>query len=83
MKISFILPLPFINIVAIALLVFMAFMGFVVTHEYGIFKTIGSIILTAAALCIILFIALLVFDLSQQVYGFIYSLYKEIATRLV
>ena len=72
-----------INIVAIALLVFMAFMGFVVTHEYGIFKTIGSIILTAAALCIILFIALLVFDLSQQVYGFIYSLYKEIETRLV
>lgn len=72
-----------INIVAIALLVFMGFMGFVVTHEYGIFKTIGSIILTAAALCIILFIALLVFDLSQQVYGFIYSLYKEIATRLV
>ena len=72
-----------LNIVAIALLVFMGFMGFVVTHEYGIFKTIGSIILTAVALCIILFIALLIFDLSQQVYGFVYSLYKEIATRLV
>ncbi len=72
-----------INIVAITFLVFMAFMGFVVTHEYGIFKTIGSIILTAVALCIILFIALLIFDLSQQIYGFVYSLYKEIATRLV
>ncbi len=72
-----------INIVAIVLLVFMVFMGFVVTHEYGIFKTIGSIILTAVALCIILFIALLIFDLSQQIYGFVYSIYKEIATRLV
>lgn len=72
-----------INIVAIVFLIFMAFMGFVVTHEYGIFKTIGSIILTALALCIILFIALLLFDISQQIYGFVYSLYKEIATRLV
>ena len=30
---------------------------------------------------IIAFIALLIFDLAQQIYGFVYSLYKEITTR--
>lgn len=75
--------LTLIKIVAITLLCLMAFMGFVVIHEYGIFKTIGSILLTALALCIIVFIALLIFDLSQQIYGFIYSIYKEIATRFL
>ena len=71
------------KIVGIVLLCYACFMGFVVIHEYGIFKTILSIILTAVALCIVIFIALLIFDLSQQIYGFIYSIYKEIATRLV
>lgn len=75
--------LTLIKIIAIVLLCLMAFMGFVVIHEYGVFKTIGSIILTALALCIIVFIALLIFDLSQQIYGFIYSVYKEIATRFL
>lgn len=75
--------LTLIKIVSIVLLCYACFMGFVVIHEYGIFKTIISIILTAVALCIVLFIALLIFDLSQQIYGFIYSIYKEIATRLV
>ncbi|MGM9898986.1 MAG: Yip1 family protein [Bacilli bacterium] len=75
--------LTLVNIIAIFLLCYMAFMGFVVIHEYGVFKTIGAIFLTALALCIIVFIALLIFDLSQQIYGFIYSIYKEIATRFV
>lgn len=75
--------LTLIKIVAITLLCLMAFMGLVVIHEYGVFKTIGSIILTILALCIIIFIALLIFDLSQQIYGFIYSIYKEIATRFL
>lgn len=75
--------LTLVNILAITLLCYMAFMGLVVVHEYGIFKTIGSVILTAVAMCVILFVALLIFDLSQQIYGFVYSLYKEIATRFL
>lgn len=75
--------LTLINIVAIAILCYMVFMGMVVIHEYGIAKTLLSVILTALALCIILFIALLIFDLSQQVYGFAYTIYKEIATRMI
>lgn len=60
---------------------FMVFMGLVVIHEYGMGKTLWSIILTVVATLIIAFLALLVFDLAQQIYGFIYSLYKEITTR--
>lgn len=72
-----------INIVAIVLMAYMVFMGLVVVHEYGILKTVGSVILTALAACVIMFVALLIFDLSQQIYGFVYSLYKEIATRFL
>lgn len=59
----------------------MVFMGLVVIHEYGMGKTLWSIILTILATLIIAFLALLIFDLAQQIYGFVYSLYKEITTR--
>ena len=62
---------------------YMLFMGLVVIHEYGVFKTVVSVLGTVVAIIIILFIVLLIFDLSQQVYGFFYSLYKEIMTRFM
>ena len=70
-----------IDILAWVLTGYMAFMGLVVIHEYGIGKTLWSIILTVVAMLIIAFVALLIFDLAQQIYGFIYSLFKEITTR--
>ncbi len=70
-----------LNIIGWVLTGFMAFMGLVVIHEYGMGKTIWSIILTVVAALIIAFIALLVFDLAQQIFGFVYSLYKEITVR--
>lgn len=70
-----------LNIIGWVITCFMAFMGLVVIHEYGMGKTIWSLILTAVATLIIAFLALLVFDLAQQIYGFVYSLYKEITTR--
>lgn len=70
-----------IKIISWVLTGYMAFMGLVVIHEYGMGKTIWSIILTVVATLIIAFIALLIFDLAQQMYGFIYSLYKEITIR--
>ena len=70
-----------IDILAWVLTGYMAFMGLVVIHEYGIGKTLWSVLLTVVAMLIIAFIALLIFDLAQQIYGFIYSLFKEITTR--
>jgi hypothetical protein len=70
-----------INIVSYVLTGFMAFMGLLVIHEFGFGRTIWSILLTAVAACIICFVALLIFSLLQQIYGFIYSLYSEISAR--
>lgn len=70
-----------INIVAWVMTCYMVFMGLLTIHEYGMGKTIVSIIFTVVAILIIAFVALLVFDLAQQMYGFVYSLYKEITTR--
>lgn len=70
-----------LKIISWFLTAYMAFMGLVVVHEYSIFKTIASIILTVVAACVIMFVCLLIFDLVEQIYGFIYSLYDEIAAR--
>lgn len=70
-----------IYIIAYFLMGYMIFMGLIVIHEYGIMATLGTIIATAVATCVMCFIALLIFDLAQQIYGFIYSLYKEVVTR--
>ena len=55
-------------------------MGLVVLHEYGIGKLL-TFLFTIVATMVIMFIALLIFDLSQQIYGFLYSLYYEISMR--
>ena len=75
--------LTIIEIVGYAGTAYMLFMGLVIIHEYGVFKTVISVLGTVVAILIILFLALLIFDLSQQVYGFFYSLYKEIMTRFM
>ncbi len=68
-------------IIGYFLMAYMIFMGLICLHEYGILKTFATIFATVIATCIIAFVALLIFDLSQQIYGFVYSLYKEIVTR--
>lgn len=70
-----------LSIVGWVLTGYMVFMGLVVIHEYGVGKTLWSIILTILATLIIAFIALLIFDLAQQIYGFLYELYTEITVR--
>jgi hypothetical protein len=73
--------LNLLNVMGYVMMCYMVFMGLVSIHEYGLFKTIATVFVTAVAAAIILFICLLIFDLSQQIYGFLYSLYYEITTR--
>lgn len=75
--------LNLLNGIGYFLMVYMVFMGLISIHEYGLFKTIATVIVTAVAACIILFVCLLIFDLSQQIYGFVYSLYLEVKTRFL
>jgi hypothetical protein len=73
--------LNLLYIVATFLQGYLIFMGLVVLHEYGIGKTLLTFLFTIVATMVIMFIALLIFDLSQQIYGFLYSLYYEISMR--
>ncbi|MBR6872726.1 MAG: YIP1 family protein [Ruminococcus sp.] len=51
-------------------------------HQYTFKKTIVSMIFTIVAMLLILFLAILLLSLFQQVYVFGYSIYTEIAYRI-
>lgn len=70
-----------LNIIAWALTAYMALTGLIGIHEYGLGKMLWSVVATVIATAIIVFIALLLFNLAEQIYAFFYSLYEEIATR--
>ncbi len=70
-----------IQILAWTLTGFMALTGLISIHEYGLGKVLWSVILTIVATAIIVFLALLIFNLAEQIYGFLYSIYDEISTR--
>jgi len=63
------------------LMVYMIFFGLISIHEYGVFKNILSLIGTFLAVMILLFILLLGYDLFQKIYGFIFTIYREISLR--
>ena len=51
-------------------------------HQYSFKKTIVSMVFTIVAMLLILFLAILLLSLFQQVYVFGYSIYTEIAYRI-
>lgn len=51
-------------------------------HQYTFTKTVVAIVLTLAAMLVILFLAVLFLSLFQKVYVFIYSIYTEILYRV-
>lgn len=70
-----------LNIIGWSLTGIMVFMGLMSIHEYGLGKALLSVLFTIIAAVLICFIALLLFNLAQQVYGFFYSIYDEISVR--
>lgn len=55
--------------------------GTSVVHQYTLRKTILTCICIVVGMGIIIFIALLFFSLIQQIYSFVYTIYKEISLR--
>ena len=51
-------------------------------HQYTFFKTIVSMLFTLVAMLLLLFLAIQLLSLFQQVYVFGYSIYTEIAYRI-
>ncbi|MCK9470443.1 MAG: YIP1 family protein [Bacilli bacterium] len=60
---------------------YLIFFGLISIHEYGVLKCLGSIAGTVLAILVVLFVLLLAFDLFQQVYSFVYTIYREISLR--
>ena len=70
-----------VNIIGIVLLIYMFFFGIISIHEYGLVQCLLTILFTVVAVLIVLFACLLFFDLFQRMYGFVYTLYREISLR--
>lgn len=60
---------------------YMVFFGMISIHEYGLLRCILTILGTIVAAAIILFIILLGYDLFKRMYGFLYTIYREITLR--
>ncbi len=60
---------------------FLLFSGNTQTHRYTVSKSVLSILMAAIGMCIVVFIALVIFTTYQQIYGFIDNIVKELTYR--
>ena len=72
----------FIGGLGIVYTYWMMFFGMMITHQYTVFKSIITTLLTIVGMLVIAFIIILIFFLIQQVLGFATSLGSEISFRL-
>lgn len=56
--------------------------GTMITHQYSVSKTILTCILTIIGMGVIIFLALVVYSVIQQVGGFVFNIINEISFRL-
>ena len=67
--------------IGVFLMIYQFFFGIISIHEYGLGQCLLTILFTLVAALIILFVGILVFDLFQKIYGFLYQIYQEITMR--
>ena len=58
------------------------FFSTMITHEYGIFKTIITLLFIVLGMMIMVFLALLFFSVIQRMVGLVFVLYQEINFRM-
>ena len=61
---------------------FLLLVGTLTIHQYSLFRTCLTVVLIIIGMCVIAFIALLFFNLIQQIAGFIMNLYNEVSLRM-
>ncbi len=70
-----------VDIFTLIWIIFLLFIGMMMTHDYSLIKTVLTTICTLIGICLMLFIILLVINIVQDVVDFATSLYNEITFR--
>lgn len=58
------------------------FFGMMVTHDYSLGKALVALLLTLVGICLMIFLALIFFNILQEMILFFENLYRELAFRL-
>lgn len=69
------------NSIAFLWFMFLLFIGMMTVHQYTVFKTLLTMLLTVIVMGIIIFLGALVFSMLQQLYEFGYNIYRELIFR--
>lgn len=56
--------------------------GIMTVHQYSFKKMLATMLLTVAAAAIVIFVVLLFFNLFSEIFGFIYTIYRELTLRI-
>ncbi len=68
--------------IGIVWLVFLIVAGLCVIHEYGLFQNLASLVVTAIAAFMIIFLLVLFLTLEEKMFGFIRDVFKEFVRRI-
>ncbi|WP_342554991.1 YIP1 family protein [Paenibacillus sp. FSL R7-0652] len=69
------------NSIAFLWFLLLLFIGMMTVHQYTVFKTLLTMLLTVIVMGIIIFLGALVFSMLQQLYEFGYNIYRELIFR--
>lgn len=61
---------------------FSLFAGVLTTHQYSLGKAVATVLMTLLGMLIIVFLALMFFNLLEPMFAFFVSYYKEVVYRL-
>ncbi len=67
--------------IGVVWLVFLVVAGLCVIHEYGLFQNLASLVVTAIAAFMIVFLMVLFLTLEEKMFGFIQDVFKEFVRR--
>lgn len=71
----------FLDSLSIAWFVFLIVIGLMTTHQFTMFKTLGTIVIALVGMVCIIFLAVLFFLLIQQIWNWVYFIIQEIKIR--
>ncbi|WP_027094543.1 Yip1 family protein [Cohnella thermotolerans] len=71
----------YLNSFAIVWFLYLLFVATMTVHQYTVLKTLTTIFLTIVCMGFIVFLCMLFFSLVQQMYSFVFTIYKELQFR--